>query len=84
MVPVPALRPPLVRAEAIDDARKEAVTGGGIVMPMTKREKPARGRNAAIVPPLTVDFKTALGALLQTPPPPKASTKPRRRRSTKR
>jgi hypothetical protein len=39
---------------------------------MAKREKPARGRNAAIVPPLTVDFQTALGALLKTPPPSKA------------
>ncbi len=50
---------------------------------MAKHEKPARGRNAAIVPPLGVDFETALGALLRTPPPPK-DDKPKRVRKRKR
>lgn len=29
----------------------------------------ARGRNAAILPPINADFDTALSALLRTPPP---------------
>ncbi len=46
---------------------------------MPKPKAPGRGRNSAIVPPLTVDFQTALGALLKTPPPPKgeATDKPK-------
>jgi hypothetical protein len=43
---------------------------------------PSRGRNAAIVPPLGVDFDTALGALLRTPPPPKGE-KPARKSAAK-
>ena len=38
---------------------------------MAKRQQPTRGRTAALIPLLTVDFETALGALLRTPPPRK-------------
>jgi len=43
-----------------------------------------RGR-PGILPPLGVDFKTALGALLRTPPPPKgeATDKPKAARKRK-
>jgi hypothetical protein len=44
---------------------------------MMKKIKEKRGR-PGILPPLGVDFETALGALLRTPPPPKgeAADKP--------
>jgi hypothetical protein len=45
-----------------------------------KRPDPSRGRNAAIVPSLGVDFDTALSALLRTPPPKKAATTARKKK----
>ena len=58
--------------------RDEARDGEGKV-------KPARGRNAAIVPPIAVDFDTALGALLKTPPPEKVpmTTAPKKKTAKK-
>jgi hypothetical protein len=44
-------------------------------------DAPKRGR-PPILPPLGVDFDTALGALLKTPPPPKGE-KPTRKRAGK-
>jgi hypothetical protein len=42
---------------------------------------PTRGRNAIIVPPLGVDFDTALSALLRTPALKKAERPPRKRKA---
>ena len=46
-------------------------------MAKTSRTSPRRGRNATIVLPVVVDFETALGALLKTPPQKKAAAKKR-------
>jgi hypothetical protein len=47
---------------------------------MAKREpKQPRRARPGILPPLTVDFETALGALLKTPPPPKDNKKAAKR-----
>jgi len=51
-------------------------------MAMTKKPKIERRGRPGIIPPLSVDFETALGALLRTPPPPKgaATDTPKRKR----
>jgi hypothetical protein len=47
---------------------------------------PERRGRPGIVPPLGVDFETALGALLKTPPPPKGEVadKPKLKKGRKR
>jgi hypothetical protein len=50
--------------------------------PDMKNGAPARGRNAALLPQLPVNFEDVLGGLLNTPPPPKAE-KPEKQRARK-
>lgn len=54
-----------------------------------RKEEPRRRGRPGLLPPLAVDFETAVSALLQTPPPPPETTgsrkvKPKARKGRKR